>query len=82
MSANPARINKKYEFVMVGFIYAATKDALPDFQDIHPELKFEIAIESERSAVIKTEEDRELDVMDELQKLPYVINTAMVGSID
>ncbi|HBQ58497.1 MAG TPA: hypothetical protein DD671_02435 [Balneolaceae bacterium] len=71
-----------YQFLMVGLTYGATKDALADLEDIHPELKFEVALQSERSAVIKTETDKELEAMDELQSLPFVLNTAMMGSIE
>lgn len=71
-----------YEYVMMGLSYKATTDALSEIQAIHPELEFEVAKESERSAIIKTEEGKEVDMMDELDKLPYVLNTAMVGTLD
>ncbi|MDR9415996.1 MAG: hypothetical protein RI564_06920 [Gracilimonas sp.] len=72
----------KYEYIMLGLTYAATDEAISEILSIHPDLNIEIEERGERTAVIETKPDQELAVMDELNKLSYVKNTAMIGSLE
>jgi ribonucleotide reductase alpha subunit len=72
----------KYEYIMLGLTYAATDEAISEILSIHPDLNIEIEERGERTAVIETKPDQELAVMDELNKLSYVKNTAMIGYLE
>lgn len=74
--------SKEYEYVVVALTYNATVKTVTDIKAAYPDLKFEVLQKSQRSAILKTEEDKELEAMDELKKLDFVKNTAMVGNLD
>lgn len=74
--------SKEYEFVIVALTYSATEETVSNIKAKYPELKFKIVEKSERTAILKTEKDKELEAMDELKKLAFVENTAMVGSLE
>ncbi|MBO6584801.1 MAG: hypothetical protein JJ953_01720 [Gracilimonas sp.] len=74
--------SKEYEYVVVALTYNATEITVEDIKAAYPDLKFEVLQQSQRSAILKTEEDKELEAMDELKKLDFVKNTAMVGNLE
>jgi hypothetical protein len=74
--------SKEYEFVVVALTYSATEKTVEDIKATYPDLTFRVVQKSQRSAILKTEEDKELEAMDELKKLHFVKNTAMVGSLE
>ncbi|MCP9291224.1 MULTISPECIES: hypothetical protein [Gracilimonas] len=74
--------SKEYEYVVVALTYNATEKTVTDIKAAYPDLKFEVLQKSQRSAILKTEEDKELEAMDELKKLDFVKNTAMVGNLE
>ncbi|WP_421773324.1 hypothetical protein [Gracilimonas sp.] len=74
--------SKEYEYVVVALTYNATDKTVEDIKAAYPELTFEVVQKSQRSAILKTEEDKELEAMDELKQLSFVKNTAMVGNLE
>ncbi|MEQ8524310.1 hypothetical protein [Gracilimonas sp.] len=74
--------SKEYEYVIVALTYSATEETVAHIKAKYPELKFKMVEESQRTAILKTEKDKELEAMDELKKLVFVENTAMVGSLE
>ncbi|MGN8225494.1 hypothetical protein [Gracilimonas sp. BCB1] len=74
--------SKEYEYVVVALTYNATYKTVEDIKAAYPDLTFEVVQKSQRSAILKTEEEKELEAMDELKKLSFVKNTAMVGNLE
>lgn len=71
-----------YEITLVVMTSEAMKESFEKLLEQYPGMNAEIIQESEKSAVVQTEENRELDVMDLLNELDYVKNTAMIGSLE
>ncbi len=74
--------SKEYEYVVVALTYSATDKTVEDIKAAYPNLDFVVLQKSQRSAILKTEEDKELEAMDELKQLNFVKNTAMVGNLE
>lgn len=72
----------EYEFIIVGLIPSATEEKVEELRKAYPELEILIEEVSQRMAILKTEEEKELEAMDELNKLSFVMNTAMVGVVE
>ncbi|WP_020403409.1 hypothetical protein [Gracilimonas tropica] len=71
-----------YEITLVVMTSEAMKESFEKLLEQYPGMNAEILQQSEKSAVVETEENRELDVMDLLNELDYVKNTAMIGSLE
>lgn len=74
--------SKEYEYIVVALTYNATEKTVEDIKAAYPDLTFEVLQKSKRSAILKTQEDKELEAMDELKQLSFVKNTAMVGNLE
>ena len=72
----------KYEYILVALNFAATNETVESLKAAFPDLVFLYKEQSERSAILKTAPDKEMEAMDELKKLPYVNNTALIGILD
>jgi hypothetical protein len=71
-----------YEFIIVGLTYSATEERVDELRKAYPKLEILVEEKSQRMAILKTEEEKELEAMDELMKLSFVKNTAMVGVVE
>jgi|GEM_PF-1758736 hypothetical protein len=72
----------QYEFIIVGLTYNASQEMVEELRKAYPELEILVEEKSQRTAIVKTEEDKELEAMDELNKLAFVKSTAMVGVLE
>jgi hypothetical protein len=71
-----------YEFIIVGMTYNATQEHLEKLREMYPGLEIKVSEKSQRTAILKTETDKELEAMDELEKLSFVKNTAFIGNLE
>lgn len=72
----------EYKFIVIGLTYAATLSEVAEIKSNYPDLNIQVSEFSERTAVIQTETEKELETMDELKKLAYVKNTALIGNLE
>ena len=72
----------QYEFIIVGLTHNASQEMVEKLRSAYPELEILVEENSERTAIVKTEVDKELEAMDELKKLHFVKNTALIGSLE
>ena len=69
-------------FIIVGLTHNASQEMVEELRSAYPELEILVEENSERTAIVKTEVDKELEAMDELKKLHFVKNTALIGSLE
>jgi hypothetical protein len=90
-SVNHAKVNtvlaqlnhrSTYKYLLVGLKYAATEETVKEIQKKYPGLDFKMMSPSVRSAIVKTEEGKEAAMIEALEKLPFVKNTAYIGSLE
>lgn len=72
----------EYKFVIIGLTYNATISEVAEIKSKFPDLDIQVLEYSERTAIIQTEAEKEMETMDELKKLAYVKNTAFIGSLE
>lgn len=71
-----------YEYILVALNFRATTAMADSLIEQFPDLVFRTQEASVRTAILKTAPDKEMEAMDELNMLPYVINTAFIGTVD
>lgn len=72
----------KYEYILVALNFAATNETVDSLRAAFPGLVFKYQEQSERTAILKTDPDKEMEAMDELKKLSFVKNSALIGILD
>lgn len=73
---------KSFDFIFISLNHKATAVEAYEIIGNYPELDIKIVRESQRTAIIKTELEKEAEAMEKLGQLDFVKSTAYLGVID